>query len=311
MVRSQKEPEREEFGMMVIRFDDAACRRIRSLLDSYIDNQLSVETSQELTRHLERCDSCTDEMAERLRLKKAVRAAVGAIPVPAGLEEQVRRRVRREVSGGMFGLGRFPLAVAAVVLVGLIVASLVVLDRTGLWMDPKERRESYIESIYQRVNGLARLGFGDHVHCAHYRQFPHLPPLLPNSVADLGLGYEDLPGLLRDRVPEDFRIWLAHRCSYRGRSYVHLVLRRNNELLSLILTRRRPDECFENDQVQPALQAEGVRIYRSQVDTFELAGFETEGHLAFVVSNLPREGNLQIAQAVAPSLKRFLARARG
>ena len=90
-----------------------------------------------------------------------------------------------------------------------------------------------------------------------------------------------------------------------------MALRRDDELLSVVITRRESGESFEHDQFVPVLSAAGVPVYAAGADRFELAGFETDDYLAFVVSNLPREGNLQIAEALAPGLRTFLQNVKG
>ena len=82
-------------------------------------------------------------------------------------------------------------------------------------------------------------------------------------------------------------------------------------MISVILTRKQDGESFGREQMVPALQAAGVPIYSASADQFEIAGFETDEYLAYVVSNLARKGNLQIAQAVAPQLEELIRRSRG
>ena len=55
--------------MNVIRFEPRDCQRIRAYLDSYINNELLVETMHDVLRHLEDCRDCTEALAERQHLK--------------------------------------------------------------------------------------------------------------------------------------------------------------------------------------------------------------------------------------------------
>ena len=79
----------------------------------------------------------------------------------------------------------------------------------------------------------------------------------------------------------------------------------------MILTRKHDGESFGREQLVPALQAAGVPVYAAAADQFEIAAFETDKYLAFVVSNLPRESNLRIAQSLTPDLRAFLQRMSG
>jgi hypothetical protein len=123
---------------------------------------------------------------------------------------------------------------------------------------------------------------------------------------DLGPQYAGLVPLVKARVPDEFRITLAHRCTVQGRNYVHLVLRGTWSLLSLIITKKHPGESFPAYQLVPALQAAGVPVYRAGASQFQVAAFESQAYLAFVISDLREESNLQLAAALAPSVDQFL-----
>src|SRR5215510_12335934 len=81
--------------MTQTRFGEQACQRFRAKLDSYIDNELLTESNLEMTEHVERCTSCTQEAQERRKVRRRLRDAVREVPVPAGLEERVRDRLRQ------------------------------------------------------------------------------------------------------------------------------------------------------------------------------------------------------------------------
>ena len=84
--------------MNVINFDDRNCNKIHAYLDSYINNELLVETCHEVLNHLEVCAGCTGELDARLRAKKLLRNAVMSDPAPAGLRERIQRELRKEAA---------------------------------------------------------------------------------------------------------------------------------------------------------------------------------------------------------------------
>lgn len=57
----------------------------------------------------------------------------------------------------------------------------------------------------------------------------------------------------------------------------------------------------------PALRPSGIPVYQSAAERFEVAGFETDQYLAFVVSDMRGGRNLQIAGSLAPPVHHFLA----
>jgi anti-sigma factor RsiW len=66
--------------MNVIQFGDAACGKVRGYLDSYLSNELLVETNHEVLRHLESCPQCAAELSTRARVRTGLQAAVRGTP---------------------------------------------------------------------------------------------------------------------------------------------------------------------------------------------------------------------------------------
>src|SRR5262249_55803717 len=116
----------------------------------------------------------------------------------------------------------------------------------------------------------------------------------------LGPDYAGLLPLVKDRVPADLQIVMAHQCGYHGRKFVHLALRNDSKLLSLVISLKRDGESFTKENLAPVLADSGIPIYRAGVQRFEIAGFESRNHLVFVVSDLPQQQNIQILTALAP-----------
>jgi hypothetical protein len=65
-------------------------------------------------------------------------------------------------------------------------------------------------------------------------------------------------------------------------------------------------ESLANVQLAPVLQAVGVPLYRGGAEPFQVAGFETPAYLAFLISDLPEEKNIQLAATLAPGVHAFL-----
>ena len=67
--------------MNVLNFNSEQCARIRRQLDAYLSNELLVETTGEVLRHLESCEACLRELEARTRVRDALRrAAAGQTP---------------------------------------------------------------------------------------------------------------------------------------------------------------------------------------------------------------------------------------
>lgn len=73
-----------------------ACERISELIPWYANGSLSADAMIEVTKHMATCPSCSEELAETLRIKRAVDAEVRSMPT---LSPAVRRRVGASAMG--------------------------------------------------------------------------------------------------------------------------------------------------------------------------------------------------------------------
>jgi hypothetical protein len=108
-------------------------------------------------------------------------------------------------------------------------------------------------------------------------------------------------------VPAGYEIVVAHKCHVNKREFVHLVLKKHTEILSLAITKKN-GETFPQSAMAAMLESAGVRLYEARLENYEVTGFETKDYLGFVVSSLDKEDNLQIASSIAPAVRDFLAK---
>ena len=81
--------------MTLTRFGDHACQKWRAMLDSYIDNELLLESTIELMEHFKRCAECARESQQRRNVRARLRDSVRTMPLAAGLRDRVRDRIRQ------------------------------------------------------------------------------------------------------------------------------------------------------------------------------------------------------------------------
>src|SRR5712692_10133320 len=108
--------------MNVISFGDSACEKTRRYMDSYISNELLVETNHEVLRHLENCASCSAEVEARSRVKSRLKAAVESQAAPADLAVKVKRQLHQEQSRSRLAAWNiWTMAAAAVVVLSIVI----------------------------------------------------------------------------------------------------------------------------------------------------------------------------------------------
>ena len=80
--------------MNTLSFDSKRCERIRQQLDSYLSNELLVETTSEVVRHLESCEACSRDLESRMRVRDVLQRAVANRPMPESMRANILRTLR-------------------------------------------------------------------------------------------------------------------------------------------------------------------------------------------------------------------------
>ena len=297
--------------MDLIHFNEKMCEKIRGYFDSYLDNELLVETNHEVLRHLTACPDCRNVLDARARLKHTVKSAVERETAPALLLTSVRSTIRRRRS--FFNLGLRQWAMAALTIAVLVAAGGIAV-RTGKVFAPAMNADrDSLELISVKAQELLRVGLVDHVHCAivagkwkEFLSFEHMKEETGRSA--LGTEFIGLIPLLQEKLGSNFQIVQGHRCVTNHRRYVHVILTGGKgTILSLVITEKN-GEAFNRADIAATMVASGVPLYRAYEGQLQIAGFETDRYLAYVVSNLDRDGSLKVASDLASPVYEFLHR---
>jgi len=268
---------------------NSECEKVRGHLDAYLSRELPEETRREVQRHLESCPQCAVELETRARVRAQLQAAVHATPVPLDLEAKIRRAVRRTVSAPRPRTGLWAVAAAA-----LVIVCVALVSRLRVETDPEQ---AILRKTSGRLAAVLNVGLRDHLQCAVFRKYSRQPEAARQMAADLGPGFADLVPLLQAKMTGDFHIVQAHHCDAGGRQYTHFIMAGGaggGKTVSLILTRRQPGESLSGG------------IHQAGVDRFQVVGFESHDYLAYVISDLDAQQNLELAANLAPTLREYL-----
>ena len=296
--------------MRVVNFNERSCERYRRYFDAYLDNELLVETNQDVLQHITSCTDCTRILESRSRMKQLVKNAVSAEEAPPELAAALRDRFRSE-RRSFFGYdsARWMMAAAAVLVMAIGgVAALqwgrVIQLRSG---------DGVFQTVSARVQEILRIGLVDHVHCAilseRWRRFVSFDEMKADTGRSaLGAEFIDLVPVVQARLGPDYKMVEGHRCTANHRPYIHLILTGNKDtILSLVITEKKGESFTQADAVA-VMNASGVPIYRDRQGVLEIAGFESGKYLAYVVSNLDGDSNLKAASSLAPVVYSHLHR---
>jgi anti-sigma factor (TIGR02949 family) len=283
--------------MKVLNFNASQCERVRRQLDAYLSNELLVETTSEVLRHLESCEACSHELDARTRLRKALRKAADQRVPPEHLRGAIRNRLRSEQPGLFreFRLMHLAVGLASLVLV-LVTAT----------------QGFRLERGRQLVSTVLTLGVSDHIQCAiKGHNYPEVASPSDQLRKKLGAEYSGLLPIIQQKLP-GFEVLEAHICLLPGspRKYIHFITRGQGTILSVILT-KRDGESLPSQRLLVTKDFSGSDLYHAKLEGMSVAGFETDEYFGFVVSDLGQNEILRLAAAIAPPLRDALDRSIG
>lgn len=311
------------------------CSDFYEIADSYLGDELLVETNHEVLQHLEGCAACRRELAARRGLRARMRTAFSGDPALAPqtefaerLRADLRAKARRPAqSRFVFGrVGAWPAAVAASLLIAVALGFFALQQRRSLQPTPGEitaagGRESQpphrgAPDAHMSNAGLrlSESAVGDHRDCAIKFRLAEAPIDLEEAGRKYDRAFINLASVVKNRSADltgQFEFIEAHSCVFKGRRFAHVVLKHQGHVVSLLVAELEQDEktATRSGQAAPPQDARGQVIACSRSEGFQVSCFETARHAVFVVSDLSEADNLAVARAFAPSVQEHIARA--
>lgn len=269
------------------------CRELRDLADSFLSEQLLVETNHEVLRHLEGCPGCRAELESRRELRSAIRRAFihnESLRVSDEFRNRAVSRLRKAAPEKPHRIHRRRW------MVGLTVAAVLVLAAgAGEFLHTRGMRLILHDAV------------ADHENCAVEFRLAEKPVSLEEAAAS----YDPSFRLLRDTPPDDWntpvgplRIIDRHSCVFQGRRFAHIVLQLQGQVISLLVT-------TSDTAVNKAPHGGGGSPRLAELPPeggFQVVSFDVPGHTVFLVGSLGEQQLRQVAQSLSAPLYRRFAR---
>lgn len=269
------------------------CRELRDLADSFLSEQLLVETNHEVLHHLEGCPACRAELASRQELRTAIHRAFidnESLRISDEFRNRAAARVRRAVprKSARIHVPRWA--------IGLTIAAVLMLA-AGAGQFLRTRGISLI----------ARDAIGDHQNCAVQFRLAEKPI----SLADAAASYDASFRLLQDTPSDDWNALIGsvhvvdrHSCVFQGRRFAHIVLQLQGQVVSLLIARK------ESEVIQHSSGADRVSasLELASNDGVHVVSFDIPGHVVFLVGGLGEQELRQLAESLADPLYTRFAR---
>jgi hypothetical protein len=266
------------------------CREVRDLADSFLSEQLLVETNHQVLRHLEGCSACRAELESRRELRAAIRRAFihnESFRISDEFRSRAVSRLRTTIPGKLARMN------SRRWMIGLTVAAVLILV-AGV-------------GEFLRTRGISLIvqdAVADHQNCAVQFRLPEKPISLEAAAR-----YDPSFRLLQDMPSDDWssplgplRIVDRHSCVFQGRRFAHIVLQIQGQVVSLLVTANevRVRETRQDGGGLPRLAE------LPSEDGFQVVSFDVPGHTVFLVGSLGEQQLRQVAQSLsAPLYSRF------
>ncbi len=305
-------------------------------MDSYISDELLVETNHEVLRHLENCAACRNELAAHRDLRARVRLAVKNSPemqinpvFVTRLQSSLRKTALRPTAWEKFKHAEFfnskILASAAACLLVVSLFGAVWLKRSSPLSEtmlaennqsnqaneiPQLVESPMVQAVRAAWQQLTLEAVGDHLNCALNFRLAEEPITLKEAAEKYGKYNKDLDktvmaslsGIFAEKQPgkttDKIELFEAHSCVFQGKHFAHIILIYRNRRISVLVTEANlPGE--NNEEIYSQATAGGMLVAR----------FRTANHAVFVVSDLTAAENVTIAQKLSPAIRRHIEQA--
>jgi hypothetical protein len=146
-----------------------------------------------------------------------------------------------------------------------------------------------------------QIGFNEHVQCKHGKEYTFQPQSISKMTASLGPEFTAFLQSIRHTEPE-FKILQAHRCSFRGRVFTHVVLEENGTAVSVMLMPKGPGDFVRPDDASSKQFLPGTQAGMTG------ALLNGPAYISYVVSELSPAKNLELANQIQPALSKYTHR---
>ncbi len=264
------------------------CQDFRELSDSYLSDELLVETNHELIHHLENCPACRQVLSVRRELRGKLRQTMKTSPEfqpHFAFETRLRANLKEESmrEKSWFNLRFLTTAMASLLVVFSIGYGIFYVNKTS-------ENNKLAKLAWQEINQDA---ISDHKHCA-LDKLEEFKQAAKNVTPEKTQFSEKYMKSLQANFSPKVEILESHDCEFNGRVFTHTVLKDGVHIVSVLLTESKTGldtKIITKDSI--ALDKE---------EGFQVASFKNDNRAIFVISDLPETENLSVARTISNSI---------
>jgi len=269
-------------------------------------DELLVETNHEVLAHLESCPDCRAKIAERRELTAQLKRSMLSFD-EAQISSVFAAKLRLDLKEAALEPSRWQRTISTIfrpAVVASFAAITLLVVASAIWFGafgrlPLGGNMSVAEAVRVSFTQLAAIAAGDHENCAVKFNLKEFPITLDEAAAKFGVFNKDLDKTVISAISTNAannalsgsEFVESHSCIYEGRRFAHIVVKKNGDLVSMLVT----------DTDLPL--TDGEIIAATGTNTSRAAGFVVGHHAVFVVSKLTEAENIDLAASLAPSIR--------
>jgi hypothetical protein len=272
------------------------CREFREISESYLSDELLVETNVEVHRHLEDCAACRADLASRREFRvKLIRASGNAkeLRIDPAFADKLHRQIKEAALAG--SPWQKLLLTPKIVVPALALASILIATTIGfVYLQNSTNSDGLsgvaaipVESVSKALTELSLKAAGKHQICA-LELLGVWEAQAPTDYTEKAVYTNKVLEPLRAKTSASLEMLSVHDCVYQGRQFKHVVLRDGSNIVSVFIT--------DSEDAAGSHPAETIM---SEVENgMRVASFYDEAKTVLVVSQLPETENLNFARTL-------------
>ncbi len=271
------------------------CREFREISDSYLSDELLVETNHEVNRHLEHCPECRVDFAARLELRKRVSSAgenAAEFQIDQSFERALKGSLRVEALGSSVWT---KLSTSRRLLVPIVASLLIAFGFGSYYLNSGGvDRIKGNDTLSRGLAELAHLASGNHKDCA-LEKLGRWESLSETDYPEKAAYSDKILAPLKAKYSSSMEMLSVHDCEFQGKEFTHVVIRDGSNIVSVFFDK--------SDVVVDPRGGESNPITSEIDDGLQVASFSQGKRAVFVVSDLSETENLNMARVLSHSFR--------
>lgn len=288
------------------------CEDFREIADSFLCDELLVETNHEAIRHLENCESCRGELASHKTFREKLRDAVVNAPdaqinpvFAARLRSELKRDFVKEERQSVFRQSlfsaKFLTASLAFLILMLLIPAFIFLPNRGKEEPVANSKTSRTnieptENLNAMWQKIADQAIGDHRHCG-LEKIDFWQKNADRETPEKIRFREHFLQKTTFKPTEPMKLLHVHDCIFDGRTFTHAVIRIGNRTVSVLLTETELTSRLNKNS------SPNSTINCQKQTGFQIASFVGLNKAVFVISDLPEAKNLDFARSLSNAMQ--------